>query len=224
MKLVVGLGNPTLQYAQTRHNVGWLVLEALRHKLGGSWQKVLKGETFETRIGTEKVIFLKPLTYMNLSGEAVGPLMRFYKLEPDDLLVVQDDLDSPFGLLRFKHGGRSGGQNGVKSIADHLGTDSFSRLKLGISRPPPGWKVVDWVLSKWHGDENAMLEELITLARDAALLWAEKGLLEGQAKFNSTDLRPKPPAPEKPPLEQPALEPLKTEIRLETAAQDPQAQ
>jgi len=191
MKLVVGLGNPTLQYAQTRHNAGWLVLEALRSKLGGSWQKVLKGETFEARVGTEKVIFLKPQTYMNLSGEAVGPLLRFYKLEPADLLVVQDDLDSPFGLLRLRHGGRSGGQNGVRSIADGLGTEEFSRLKLGISRPPPGWKVVDWVLSKWQEGEKAMLEELVILARDAALLWAEKGLAEAQGKFNSTDLRPK---------------------------------
>ena len=224
MKLVVGLGNPTLQYAQTRHNAGWLVLEALRSKLGGSWQKVLKGETFEARVSTEKVIFLKPLTYMNLSGEAVGPLMRFYKLEPDDLLVVQDDLDSPFGLLRFKHGGRSGGQNGGGSIADHLGTDSFSRLKLGISRPPPGGKVVDWVLSKWREDENVMLEELVTLARDAALLWAEKGLLEGQAKFNSTDLRPKPPAPEKPVPEKTLLEPIHKEVSVELASENPQPQ
>ncbi len=197
MKLVVGLGNPTLQYAQTRHNAGWLVLEALRSKLGGSWQKVLKGETFEARVVGEKVIFLRPLTYMNLSGEAVGPLMRFYKLEPTDLLVVQDDLDSPFGLLRLRYGGRSGGQNGVKSIADGLGTETFGRLKLGISRPPPGWKVVDWVLSKWQEAENDTLEQIVTLARDAALLWAEAGLAEAQGKFNSTDLRPKPPVPEK---------------------------
>ena len=219
MKLVVGLGNPTLQYAQTRHNAGWLVLEALRSKLGGSWQKVLKGETFEARVGTEKVIFLRPQTYMNLSGEAVGPLLRFYKLEPSDLLVVQDDLDSPFGLLRLRHGGRSGGQNGVKSIADHLGTENFSRLKLGISRPPPGWKVVDWVLSKWAEDEKEMLERLVPLARDAALLWIEAGLAEAQGKFNSTDLRPKPPEPEKPELE-PALK----EVTLATTSKDPQPQ
>jgi len=201
MKLIVGLGNPTLQYAQTRHNAGWLSLEALRSRLGGSWQKVLKGETFEARVGTEKVIFLKPLTYMNLSGEAVGPLLRFYKLEPEDLLVIQDDLDSPFGLLRVRFGGRSGGQNGVKSITDHLGTEAFARLKLGISRPPPGWKVVDWVLSKWAESEKATLEQIVVLARDAALLWAENGLAEAQARFNSTDLRPKPPEPEKPKLE-----------------------
>ncbi len=197
LKLIVGLGNPTSQYAQTRHNVGWLVLDALQQQLGGTWLRSPKAESLEARIGSEKVILLKPQTYMNLSGEAVAPLMRFYKLEPSDLLVIQDDLDSPFGILRLRKGGRSGGQNGIKSILQHVGTDDFARLKMGISRPPAQWGVSDWVLSKWHENENEMLERLLKIARAAAHHWVLEGLLTTQQKFNSTDLRPKPPPPPK---------------------------
>lgn len=212
LKIIVGLGNPTSQYAQTRHNVGWLVLDALQQQLGGQWLRTPKAELLEARIGSEKVVLLKPQTYMNLSGEAVAPLMRFYKLELSDLLVIQDDLDSPFGILRLRKGGRSGGQNGIKSILQHLGTEDFARLKMGISRPPAQWNVSDWVLSKWHENENEMLKRLLKIAQEAAHQWVLEGLLSTQQKFNGTDLRPKPPPP---PRAESKLEPEEKEVSLE---------
>lgn len=191
MKLIVGLGNPTARYAHTRHNAGWLVLDALHKKTGGIWKTQSQASILETRIGTEKVILLKPLTYMNLSGQAVRPLVHFYKLNPDDILVIQDDLDSEFGLLRLKLGGRSGGQKGVQSIIDHLGFMDFARLKLGISRPAQGWSVSDWVLSVWRDEEKPILDMLIVKAQEAVETWTDRGLLAAQQIYNQTDLRPR---------------------------------
>ncbi|THF85074.1 aminoacyl-tRNA hydrolase [Deinococcus sp. KSM4-11] len=193
MKLVVGLGNPGTQYAQTRHNVGWLVVDEVARRAGASWRKEGKdAELAEVRLGSEKVLLVKPQTFMNTSGKAVAPLMGFYKLEGPDLLAVQDDLDSPFGLLRFRMGGRHGGQNGVRDLIRLLGHEAFPRLKLGISRPPAGWDPADWVLSRWRPEEAATLEQLVRLGADAVAVWATAGLAEGQLQFNSTDLRPKP--------------------------------
>ncbi|MDV6374262.1 aminoacyl-tRNA hydrolase [Deinococcus arenicola] len=198
MKLVVGLGNPGLKYAQTRHNVGWLVVNEVARRAGGSWLKAKDAEVCEVRLGPapgEKVLLVKPQTFMNASGKAVAPLFSFYKLELDDLLAVQDDLDSPFGLLKFRLGGRHGGQNGVRDMIRLLGSEAFARLKVGISRPPAGRDPADWVLSKWHPDEAATLAELVRLGANAVEVWASQGLAEGQLQFNGTDLRPKPPAP-----------------------------
>lgn len=195
MKLVVGLGNPGEKYAGTRHNVGWLVVDELARTAGGTWRREKDAELAEVRLGGEKVLLVKPTTFMNASGGAVAPRLRFFKLTPDDLLVVQDDLDSPFGLLRVRRGGRSGGQNGVKDIIRLLGTEDFARLKLGISRPPSGWDPADWVLSKWRPEEEATLRDLVGIGVQATRVWTERGLLDAQANFNGTDLRPKP-APE----------------------------
>ncbi|AAF11918.1 aminoacyl-tRNA hydrolase [Deinococcus radiodurans] len=198
MKLIVGLGNPGEKYAQTRHNVGWLVVDELARRAGGSWRKDGEAEVCEVRLGTapgEKVLLVKPQTFMNTSGKAVWPLMSFYKLEGEQLLVVQDDLDSPFGLLRFRLGGRHGGQNGVRDIIARLGYDRFPRLKIGISRPPAGRDPADWVLSKWRDEERETLAELVRLGVGAAELWAVQGLAEAQQMYNGTDLRPQPPAP-----------------------------
>lgn len=196
MKLIVGLGNPGPTYARSRHNVGWLVVDELARQLGSTWRTQGKAELCEVRLGAQKTLLVKPQTFMNTSGEAVAPLARFYKLELRDLLVVQDDLDSPFGLLRLRRGGRSGGQNGLKDIISRLGSENFVRLKLGISRPPAGWEVVDWVLSKWRPEEEATLEQLVDLAVRAARTWAGQGLEAAQLAFNGTDLRPKTPDPE----------------------------
>ena len=204
MKLIVGLGNPGEKYAQTRHNVGWLVLDELARRAGGNWRKDGEAEVCEVRLGGlpgEKVLLVKPQTFMNTSGKAVWPLMSFYKLEGDALLVVQDDLDSPFGLLRFRMGGRHGGQNGVRDIIARLGHDRFPRLKIGISRPPAGRDPADWVLSKWRDEERATLDELVRLGVGAAEMWAVRGLAEAQQAYNGTDLRPKPPAPQAPPAQ-----------------------
>jgi peptidyl-tRNA hydrolase, PTH1 family len=195
VKLIAGLGNVGAQYARTRHNVGWLVLDELARRQAAMWRKDTQAELAEVRLGGEKVLLVKPQTMMNASGRAVQPLMAYYRLEPDALLVVQDDLDSPFGLLRLRRGGRHGGQNGLRDIIARLGTEAFDRLKLGISRPPPGRDPADWVLSRWAEDEQVTLQELVSLAASAAELWASAGLQEAQARYNSTDLRPKPELP-----------------------------
>ncbi len=198
MKLVVGLGNPGLKYAQTRHNVGWLVVDEVARRAGAAWLKSKDAEVCEVRLGPapgEKVLLVKPQTFMNASGKAVAPLFSFYKLEPGDVLAVQDDLDSPFGLLRFRLGGRHGGQNGVRDIIRLLGSEAFARLKIGISRPPAGRDPADWVLSKWHPDEATTLAELVRLGANAVEVWAAQGLGEAQGGFNGTDLRPRPAAP-----------------------------
>lgn len=199
MKLIVGLGNVGLTYARTRHNVGWLVLDELARRQGAGWRKDGQAEVTDVRLGSEKVLLVKPQTMMNASGRAVQPLFAYYRLEPEALLVVQDDLDSPFGLLKLRHGGRHGGQNGLRDIIAKLGTEGFDRLKIGISRPPAGRDPADWVLSRWAEDEAATLQELVGLGAGAAELWATQGLAEAQGKYNSTDLRPKPPeAPRSP--------------------------
>ncbi|MVN88469.1 aminoacyl-tRNA hydrolase [Deinococcus sp. HMF7620] len=212
MKLMAALGNPGSGYAQTRHNVGWLVADELVRRAGTAWRKEGKdAEVAELRLGPApgvKVLLVKPQTFMNAAGKAVAPLMSFYKLEGPDLLVLQDDLDSPFGLLKVRLGGRHGGQNGLRDIIRLLGHEDFARLKIGISRPPAGWAVSDWVLSRWREDEAAPLAELVRLGANAAETWAASGLAEAQQAYNSTDLRPKPPAP--------APSPAHTELRATT--------
>ncbi|GGS42076.1 aminoacyl-tRNA hydrolase [Deinococcus knuensis] len=208
MKLVVGLGNPGSGYAQTRHNVGWLVIDEVARRAGAAWRREGKdAEVAEVRLGPgvgTKVLLVRPLTFMNASGKAVAPLMSFYKLDGADLLVVQDDLDSPFGLLKLRMGGRHGGQNGLRDIIRLLGHEAFARLKIGISRPPPGWAVPDWVLSRWREEEKGDLAELVRLGADAVAVWAASGLAEAQGQFNGTDLRPPPPPPPPKPVPEPA--------------------
>lgn len=201
MRLIVGLGNPGEKYAQTRHNVGWLVVDELARRNAGHWRKDGEAELCEVRLGQaagqagEKVLLVKPLTYMNASGRAVAPLLAYYRLTPEDMLVVQDDLDSPFGLLKLRYGGRHGGQNGLRDIIRLLGTQDFARLKIGISRPPAGRDPGDWVLSRWADSEKATLAELVSLGASAAEVWTLQGLEEAQGRYNGTDLRPAPPAP-----------------------------
>lgn len=210
--MVVGLGNPGGQYAQTRHNMGWLVVDEVARRCGAAWRKEKDAEVTEVRLGPapgQKVLLVKPLTFMNASGKAVAPLVSFYKIQGTELLVVQDDLDSPFGLLKFRMGGRHGGQNGVRDIIRLLGHDAFPRLKVGISRPPPGWEVSDWVMSRWRPEEAQTLAELMRLGADAVEVWAASGLAEAQLKFNGTDLRPPPPPPT--PEATPSPEPVSPE-------------
>ncbi|AWN22442.1 aminoacyl-tRNA hydrolase [Deinococcus irradiatisoli] len=209
MKLIVALGNPGSQYAHTRHNIGWRVADELARQQGATWRAGDHAEQAEFRLLGEKVLLIKPQTFMNASGKAVLPPLQFYKLSPEALLVIQDDLDSPFGLLKLRFGGRHGGQNGVRDIIRVLGSEQFARLKLGISRPPPGRDPAAWVLSSWAEDERATLDELVRLAVLATLKWITAGLKEAQAAYNGTDLRPRPepapasdlPAPGEPPSE-----------------------
>ena len=162
MKMIAGLGNPGSEYARTKHNVGFMFLDALAEKLGAdNWKTKYDALVAEARIGTEKVLLVKPLTYMNESGRAVGPLMSWYKLAPEDLIVVHDDLDIPAGTIRIRRKGSAGGHNGMKSILYHVGDENFPRLRIGIGRPLPGWTVVKHVLAPFSEEDAPKIREAI---------------------------------------------------------------
>ena len=162
MKMIAGLGNPGSEYARTKHNVGFMFLDALAEKLGAdNWKTKYDALVAEARIGTEKVLLVKPLTYMNESGRAVGPLMSWYKLAPEDLIVVHDDMDIPAGTIRIRRKGSAGGHNGMKSILYHVGDENFPRLRIGIGRPLPGWPVGKHVLAPFSEEDAPKIREAI---------------------------------------------------------------
>lgn len=185
MKWIVGLGNPGSNYEKTRHNVGFMMLDALakRHgiRFGPSKCKALIGEGF---IGSDKVVLIKPMTYMNLSGEAVRAYMDYYKASVEDMIVVYDDLDTEIGKIRLRYQGSAGGHNGIKSIIQHTGTQTFDRIRMGISRPEPGFAVVDYVLSAFPKKEKELLENMIERACDAAEYSLDHTYEQTMAKFN----------------------------------------
>jgi PTH1 family peptidyl-tRNA hydrolase len=169
MKLIVGLGNPGQQYVNTRHNVGFMVVDHLAEKLGLSFTQLkFKGVLAEGRICQHKLLLLKPLTYMNLSGESVIQVLHFYKLQPEQLLVIYDDLDTPVGDIRLRMKGSAGGHNGIKSIIQHVGTEEFDRIRVGIGRPEPGKKVVNYVLENFHNQELEDVRTAIQKSSEAA--------------------------------------------------------
>ncbi len=217
VRLIVGLGNPGTLHARNRHNIGFILVGEIARRLGATWIKRGNHEIAEARVGAGKLFLMKPQTYMNLSGDAVVPFARFHKLEPGQILVAHDDLDLPFGRIRIRTGGSSGGQNGLKDISLKLGTEQYPRLKLGISRPPEQWTVVNWVLSNFAPDEAQMLEDVIRVGADAAAMIVKDGSINAQNQFNNTDLRPKPPTPEKAAPDQLDKEsPSPGEVSLET--------
>jgi len=152
-RLIVGLGNPGSKYHYTRHNIGWDVFEELSFAGSLKWQDKFKGHYAVLQNGSDKIYFLKPQTFMNLSGESVQPLMNFFKITLENILVVHDELDLPFGTLAFKNGGGLAGHNGLKSISSVLGSQDFKRVRLGIGRPVHG-DVSNWVLSGYTGDDK----------------------------------------------------------------------
>lgn len=169
MKMIVGLGNPGREYVNTRHNAGFWVVEALAEKHGVThWRDQFNASVADIRIGGEKILLVLPQTYMNLSGDAVQPLMHFYKIDPQDLLVIYDDMDLPVGVVRIRKNGSSGGQKGMTSIILRLNEDDFPRIRMGIGRPPTGWKVPDYVTSRPTEDEIPLFKEAIVLAAEAA--------------------------------------------------------
>ena len=162
MKVIVGLGNPGREYAQTKHNVGFMLVDALADKLGiFNWQEKFDALIAEGRLGTEKILLVKPQTYMNDSGRAVGPLMNWYKLPPEDLIVAHDDMDIPAGTIRIRKKGSAGGHNGIKSVMAHLGDEHFSRVRIGIGRPLPGWTVINHVLAPFQEEDVPKIKEAI---------------------------------------------------------------
>jgi len=163
VKLLAGLGNPGERYRATRHNVGFRILDQLatRHGLRFAAAHRVEAEVAEWRCEGEKVLLVKPMTFMNNSGEAVGALARYYHIDVDDIHVVYDDLDLPPGKVRIKHGGGHGGHNGLKSLNQHLGDSDYTRIKVGIGRPPRGGEVTPWVLGGANGEDRE-LEETAT--------------------------------------------------------------
>jgi PTH1 family peptidyl-tRNA hydrolase len=182
--LVAGLGNPGREYERTRHNLGWLVLDELARRHGESWRSKFSGSFAEVRRGDLRLGLLKPETYMNESGRAVGEAARFYKVEPEGLLVVHDDVDLEPGRLQARAGGGLAGHNGLRSLAQHLGSQEFERLRIGVGRPRRGdpRSVSDWVLSGFTPEDD--VEALIAKAADAVETIAAEGLEAAQAHFN----------------------------------------
>ncbi len=181
VKIIVGLGNPGREYAETRHNVGFMVLDLLAAHFGAEW-KVDKARKAELAAGPG-VLLVKPQTYMNSSGESVGPLMRYYKWEPEQVFVIYDDISFPVGALRLRAGGSAGGHNGMKSLIAHLGTEKFPRLRVGISAP--GCKqMVSHVLGKFAPDERPLLQEALTRAAAATLMTLTQGFDAAANQFN----------------------------------------
>jgi len=185
MKLIVGLGNPGRKYDGTRHNVGFIVAAKVAALCHASPPKVkFEGELAETLIGGEKVAILCPQTYMNASGRSVRKAFDFYKLTLDDLLVICDDLNLPSGRLRLRPSGSAGGQNGIKDIIRHLGSEAFPRLRVGIGRPPEGWSVTDYVLGKFTPPEQEQFEQATTRAAHAAIDLVTAGVAEVMSRYN----------------------------------------
>jgi peptidyl-tRNA hydrolase, PTH1 family len=190
VKIVVGLGNPGEQYARTRHNVGWMVVDRLADRAGWSG----RGRTRDAsavvggRFRGLDVTFVKPLTYMNVSGVAVRKVLARERAPLADLLVVTDDFSLPFGKMRFRESGSAGGHNGLTSIIEEMGTEKFNRLRIGIGDPSRG--AVDHVLGRFERSEQERLDELLDAAADAVELWAREGVSKAANRFNAFTLRP----------------------------------
>ena len=187
-KLICGLGNPGTEYADHRHNIGFLVLDEVSQRLRVEVnQRKFDGRLGQGTLGSHRVLLFKPETFMNASGTAVATAARFYKVSPGDLLVVHDELDLPFGRLQLKLGGGAGGHRGVGSILEWLGSDEFARLRVGIGKPEGSGakeQVVGHVLSDFAPDEQKSLPELIGRAVDAVVAWSVDGLAAAMNRFN----------------------------------------
>lgn len=184
--LLVGLGNPGDKYDNTRHNVGFAAIDQLAEELKVPVQKLkYRALTQTVELGGAKVLLMKPITYMNLSGEAVGEAARFFKIPADHVLVLSDDVSLPVGKLRIRKGGSAGGHNGLKSIIQHLGTDQFPRVKIGVGeKPHPDYDMADWVLGKFTGEDLKTITQAIQRAGKAAECYIQDGPDKAMNKFN----------------------------------------
>jgi peptidyl-tRNA hydrolase, PTH1 family len=183
VKIVVGLGNPGREYAETRHNLGFMVVDELARRLAaGERRNRFRSDLVEAFDGGQKVVLLKPRTYMNLSGSAVREAVNWYKAPLDDLLVVVDDIDLPFGSIRLRAMGGSGGHNGLKSIIADLGLETFSRMRIGIGRGPG--HATRQVLTRFTSDEERVLPVVLGAAADCVLEWERQGIISAMNRCN----------------------------------------
>ena len=182
--LVAGLGNPGREYERTRHNAGWMVVDELARRHGGSFRSKFSGQLSETRLDDRKLALLKPETYMNVSGRSIGAAGKFFKVDPADVLVVHDDVDLGPGRLQARFGGGLAGHNGLRSIAQVLGTNDFLRLRIGVGRPGRGDRrsVADYVLGGFEPEVD--VDALIGRSADAVETMARDGLEEAQRRYN----------------------------------------
>ena len=172
MKLIIGLGNPGAKYKGTRHNIGFITVDEFAYQENLEFNQSLFDATFtQTHIDGEKVILMKPLTYMNLSGQAVRPLMNYFKIGIEDIVVLYDDMDLPVGKIRLRQKGSAGGHNGIKSIISCLGSDQFNRIKIGVGRPAPGRSVVNHVLANFEKEEQEEILSSVAKSVEALRDW-----------------------------------------------------
>jgi peptidyl-tRNA hydrolase, PTH1 family len=205
MKVIVGLGNPGPKYEGTRHNIGYAVVDYLAAAPGvGKWRSRFQSSVAEAVEGSEPVLLMKPETFMNLSGRAVREAADFYKLGPTDLLVVCDDIALPVGKLRARARGSHGGQKGLLSVQESLGTQEYSRLRIGVDSPGEHWDAADYVLSRFKSAERKVVGDAIAQAAQAVLVWVREGIDTCMNRFNAD------PQPEKPKKERTA-KPKKSE-------------
>ena len=185
MKLVVGLGNPGKQYEKTKHNIGFMVVDAIADSVPHTpWREEQRAEVCSITVNGEKVLLVKPQTFMNASGESVGPLMRYYKIDPSDVYCIYDDMDLPVGKLRIRPNGSSGGHNGIKSFIAHFGTENFPRFRVGIGRALPQWSVIDHVLAPFSEESQEKVQKGIKDTVKAILGTLEVGIDKGMNQFN----------------------------------------
>lgn len=184
--LIVGLGNPGRQYQTNRHNIGFMLVSRLAENLGVSFTRVQsKALVTKTTFQDKPVIIAKPQTYMNLSGQSVGSLAKFYKIELDHLMVVYDDVDLPFGRIRIRPSGGSAGQKGMRSIIDQLGTEEFPRMRLGVGRPPGSKGAASYVLRNFAGEDAEFLPQVLERGVEAVLTFISEDLTTAMNRFNS---------------------------------------
>ena len=186
MYVITGLGNPTLKYSKTRHNVGFDTIDVLAKKYGIKVKKKqFKALTGEGFIGGEKVILVKPMTYMNNSGESVSEIVKYYKIDPDmELIIISDDLNLDVGVLRIRAKGSAGGHNGLKSIIKCVGTESFDRVRIGVGKVPAGTDVITHVLTRFSRADRAIVKESFEVAADAIVSIISDGIDKTMSRFN----------------------------------------
>lgn len=184
--LIVCLGNPGDKYEGTRHNVGFMVADELGNRGNFPIQRLkYRALTQTATIGGCSALVMKPVTFMNLSGESVGEAARFYKIPADHVLVVSDDVSLPVGKLRIRTGGSAGGHNGLKNIIQHLGTDQFPRVKVGVGQKPhPDYDMADWVLGKFQGEDKKAIDAAVSRAADAVECYLKEGATKAMNRFN----------------------------------------
>jgi PTH1 family peptidyl-tRNA hydrolase len=188
MKLIVGLGNPGRKYEGTRHNIGFDVVDCLARRLGdGRYKENFQAHVIQVQVASEQVLLMRPLTFMNLSGNSVGKAVDFYKIEKEDTLVVCDDFHLPTGKLRLRAKGSSGGQKGLAHITQRLGSDEVSRLRIGVGPVDEYLNAADFVLRKFPKSQQDIVNETIERSADAAACWAQFGIEEAMNRYNGVE-------------------------------------